>query len=107
MGKEHVVTFTDDGFSPAELAVRAGDTVVFKNMGSHPFWPASAIHPTHEAYPGSNINLCGTATVAPIFDACRKLDPGASWSFVFNQAGNWKYHNHIAPGKRGAVTVTP
>ncbi len=85
------ITYTDNGFSPAALTIKAGDTVLFKNNGSKDLWPASAPHPTHTNYPE--------------FDAKRGIAPGATYSFIFTRVGSWKYHNHLNPASIGTITV--
>ena len=87
----HRVKITSDGFSPRELAVQKGDTVQWTNDSDRPSWPASALHPTH--------------TVLPGFDALAGLKNGESYKFQFNEAGSWKYHNHLNPAMTGAVIV--
>lgn len=87
----YTVTYTSSGFSPKGLTIKAGDTVVFKNNSSADFWPASAIHPTHEIYPE--------------FDAKRSVPAGSSYSFIFTRTGSWKYHNHLNPSANGTITV--
>jgi len=99
------VTYSDSGYSPATITVKKGDTVVFDNKGSFSMWTASAFHPTHKAYPGSGIEMCGTNTLVAIFDACREYGAGESWEFQFNEAGTWKYHNHLQPNHTGTVVV--
>jgi plastocyanin len=99
------ILYTASGFSPATLTVKAGTAVVFKNDSASDFWPASAIHPTHRVYPGSGIEKCGTAEEGNIFDACRPLGPGTSYTFTFNQKGTWKYHDHLNPSKTGTIVV--
>ncbi|MDO8435423.1 MAG: hypothetical protein Q7S89_01955, partial [bacterium] len=97
--KTVTITMNDQGFSPANVTLKKGDTIVYKNAGTQPMWPASAIHPTHGAYPEKGGCLGST------FDACRGVKPGESWSFVFNQIGSWGYHDHLAPAFRGKITV--
>lgn len=99
---EHTVEITDSGFVPSEITIAKGDTVTFVNMGGSS-WPASNIHPTHTIYPGSDISKCGTG--AAIFDACRGLAEGESFSFKFDEVGEWKYHDHLRASLRGTVTV--
>lgn len=102
------VSITDSGFSPQNLNILAGDTVKFVNQKSSSSWPASAVHPTHTAYPGSDIQKCGTSEQSTIFDACRGLQTGESWSFTFNppNTGTWNYHDHLNPSMHGSVTVS-
>ncbi len=85
------VTYTASGFSSASAAIKAGDTVVFKNTSGQNFWPASAIHPTHALYPE--------------FDAKRAISSGGTYSFTFTRTGSWKYHNHLNPADTGTITV--
>ncbi len=100
---EVIVRITDQGFEPREVEVKKGTKVTWVNESSSLSWPASAVHPTHRVYPGSDIEKCGTG--AEIFDACRGLRKGESWSFVFNEVGEWRYHDHLNPSKTGKVIV--
>ncbi len=102
---QNTVVYTDSGFSPNLLTVKRGETVTFVNEGSDTFWPASAMHPTHKVYPGSDIEKCGTAEAPKIFDACRGIQPGGSWSFTFDEIGSWNYHNHLNPKNFGKIVV--
>jgi len=104
-GSLNTITITSSGFSLSTLNVNKGDRVTFINQGSSPSWPASAVHPTHTVYPGSDINKCGGAEESSIFDACRGLSQGESYSFIFNEAGSWKYHDHLNPSSTGTIIV--
>ena len=97
--KANTITYTEAGYSPSSLPIRAGETVVFKNESSQSMWPASAMHPTHKDYPTTG-GCLGSA-----FDACMGVQPGDSWSFKFDIAGNWKYHDHLSPKNFGAIVV--
>lgn len=99
------INMADSGFSPAEVTVNAGDTVRLMNQGTRAMWPASGIHPTHELYPGSSIQKCGTVEANFIFDACRGLNNGESFSFIFNTKGNWPFHDHLNPSIKGKIIV--
>lgn len=98
-----VITYTDSGYSPSPITIKAGDTVTWRNQSSRTMWTASAIHPTHKVYPGSDIQKCGSGEV--IFDACQGIAPGAEWSFTFTNAGTWGYHNHLQASHTGKVIV--
>lgn len=100
------VNITDAGFNPSTLTIKAGETVKFVNSDSSTgHWPASAIHPTHTAYPGSDIEKCGGEEASTIFDACKSLKNGESWSFTFTEKGEWSYHDHLSPGSTGKIIV--
>ncbi len=97
--KGATVTYTDSGYSPATLTVKAGTTVTFVNQSSGKIWTASDPHPVHNGYPTTG--GCRTST----FDECRGDAPGSSWSFKFDIKGTWGYHNHLNSGMRGTIVV--
>ncbi len=93
------IVYSDTGFSPDPLRVKAGTEVTFVNNSSQSMWPASGVHPTHREYPTTG------GCIGSTFDACRGLLPGESWSFKFDIAGSWNYHNHLSPKDQGTVIV--
>lgn len=101
------VTYSDSGYMLSTVTIKRGEKVFFENKSSGMMWTASAVHPTHKAYPGSGIEKCGdkTNSLSAIFDACEAYDPGESWAFVFNESGTWKYHNHLKPSHTGTIVV--
>ena len=100
------ISFTGGSFEPSNFTVDVGATVTFKNISlDKVMWPATALHPTHTIYPGSSIGKCGTDEAGSIFDACSSVDPGDSYSFTFDEVGEWKYHNHLKPSTNGSITV--
>lgn len=100
MKGEHVmIRAIDSGFFPASIMVKKGTTVIFLNGRGSDVWPASAMHPTHALYPTKG------GCIGSAFDACRALKTGESWSFTFNIAGTWKYHDHLNPKSFGSITV--
>lgn len=96
---EKIVDITSSGFSPRVLTINVGDTVKFVNQDSKAHWPASAIHPTHKLYPE------GGGCIGSKFDACQSIGQGESYSFTFNIAGNWDYHDHVNPALTGTIVV--
>jgi len=103
---EVTVTYTDQGFSPKEIAVSLGTTVNFVNRSSDKMWVASAVHPTHTAYSGTSLSQHCPDTASSAFDECAGDEPGKTYSFTFNKEGTWKYHDHINSKMFGSVTVT-
>lgn len=95
----NTVTYTDSGFSPAVLTVKVGTTVIFANNASDAMRVASNPHPIHNGYPTKG------GCVGSTFDSCANIAPGTSWSFTFDIAGTWKYHNHLNPGEGGTIVV--
>lgn len=88
----HVITLTKEGFEPAEITIRKGETVAFRSTAGDLFWPASNLHPSHGIYPE--------------FDPKEPVQPDAVWSFTFDSVGEWKFHDHLAPYFTGVITVT-
>lgn len=87
----HQVILTAEGFYPAEITIRKGDTVTFSTQREKPFWPASSFHPTHFLYAD--------------FDPEKPVLPSDEWSFVFDREGVWTYHDHLDPQRTGEVNV--
>jgi plastocyanin len=102
---EVIIKITANGFEPKEVEITKGKKVTWINEQPNPSWPASDVHPTHEVYPGSSIKKCGTPEQNKIFDACHGLKQGESWSFVFNEVGEWYYHDHLNPSWKGEIVV--
>lgn len=98
----YTISFTEAGYDPKSITIRKGDTVRFvNNATSQDTWPASAVHPTHSIYPEKTSSDC----LGSAFDACRGLRPGESWEFTFNQAGEWRFHDHNHASKTGVILV--
>lgn len=94
-----VVTYTDDGFSPTDVSIPKGGTVIFKNSSSRNVRVASNPHPSHDGYPTKD------GCVGSTFDSCAVIPPNVSWTFAFDFPGIWDYHNHLNPNQRGTITV--
>ena len=103
--KENIIEMTSSGFSPNSLTINKGDSVKFINKDSGKHWPASDIHPTHTVYPGSDIKKCFSGDSSGIFDACKGLSEGESFTFTFNEIDEWNFHNHLKPTNTGTITV--
>jgi len=104
-GEVSTIVYSDSGFSPRTLEVERGTTVIFKNNSSQNFWPASAVHPIHSAYPNSSLSFCGTARAINAFDACQGIAVGGEFSFVFNEIGTWAYHDHLEARQVGTIII--
>lgn len=105
ISKTYDVIYTDSGYAPSELAIKAGDTVTFKNQSSHNMWTASAMHPSHTMYSGTSLQQHCPDTANTSFDECKNDQPGTSWSFTFTKKGTWGYHNHVAANRFGKIIV--
>jgi len=84
------ITYSNSGFSPATIAVKAGDTVAIKNTSSHELQMDSDPHPVHTDDPDLNVG-----TVAP----------GQTMTFTVTKTGNFGYHNHLNPSDTGKIVI--
>ena len=86
-----IIRYKEGEFVPKRVDIELGQIVAFVNDSEKRIWPASNIHPTHEIYPA--------------FDPETPIDPGGVWLFTFDQAGFWRYHNHVSPSDSALVVV--
>ena len=88
---EHIVEMRKSGFYPQKLTIKRGDRVTFVPVEEGFFWPASDPHPTHY--------------FLDEFDPQKSIESGESWSFTFQDADTWHYHNHLSIASRGTIIV--
>ncbi|MBI1974812.1 MAG: Ig-like domain-containing protein [Parcubacteria group bacterium] len=86
-----VIKILSTGFSPEEVTLKVGMTVLFKNEDSASHWPAAGPHPTH--------------TLCLGFDSNRALSQGETYQYTFTEAKTCPYHDHVSPGLTGKVIV--
>lgn len=96
------VTFNGTSFSPAEVTVAAGGTVTWVNASTGDMWVASDVHPSHTVYSGTSRGEHCPDPANTSFDQCA---PGGDYSFTFDKAGSWRYHDHLTPSASGVVIV--
>lgn len=89
--QKNTITITANGFSPAEITVKAGESVTWVNSDSSDHQVNSAPHPTHTDY--QPLNTVGL------------IKAGESKSLIFPTAGTYKYHDHLNPQLTGTVIV--
>ncbi|HSX23610.1 MAG TPA: cupredoxin domain-containing protein [Candidatus Saccharimonadales bacterium] len=87
---ENTITYTNDGFSPQNLTVKAGTKVTIKNNSSRVLQFDSDPHPEHTDDPELNIG---------------SISPGSSKTVTVTVTGSHGYHNHLSPGDTGALIV--
>lgn len=84
------ITYTDSGFSPQTVTVKAGDKILIKNGSSAPMEFDSDPHPIHTDDPELNEGV---------------IEPGASATITVNVKGTHGYHNHLDPSQTGTIIV--
>lgn len=85
------ITYTDNGFEPADITVKKGTVITVKNESSKNVQFSSPDHPTHRE--NTEMNL-------------KTLSPGESDSYTASEPGTWGYHDHLDESMTGTVTVT-
>ena len=78
-----VIRYVNGSYVPDKVHVSIGDEVRWVNE-EDAFWPASNLHPTHTAYPGSDIRKCYSSSRDTLFDSCEALGRRAEYSFVLS-----------------------
>lgn len=76
-------------FSPTTTIIKKNTEVLWMNRGTRAVWPAGGPHPRHD-----------------LFDSGRGLNPGQTYSFVFEKVGKFEYHDHLDARIGGIVEVT-
>lgn len=84
------ITYSDNGFSPATVTVKSGDTVAIKNTSSQPLQFDSDPHPDHTDDPELNVGI---------------VNPGKEATFTVTTTGSHGYHNHLNSSDRGTIIV--
>lgn len=84
------ITYTNDGFSPASLTVKAGTAVTVNNDSSQLLQFDSNPHPDHTDNPELNV---GT------------VSPGKTKTVTVTVTGSHGYHNHLNTGDTGTLVV--
>lgn len=77
------VSITSSGFVPAVISVKVGQAVTWTNADASTHLVASDPYPTDNALAG--------------FDSHQALSTNDHYSFVFNKAGTYTYHDDLNP----------
>lgn len=85
---EHKIVYTGSVFDPEELTVSLGDKVTFINNGDGNMQVASDDHPAHTDLEDFESDI---------------LEPGDEYSYIFDEAGTWGYHDHLNPSNTGTI----
>ena len=86
-----LITFTDEGFSPAMLTVKKGTVVTVENKSTNSVQFSSDDHPAHTDNTEMNMSV---------------LAPGESGTFTAETVGTHGFHDHIDDSKTGTLVVT-
>jgi plastocyanin len=98
-GFQALVSYTDQGFEPAEVAIKRGDTVRFTNNSSNNVWIAASGQHV-QIYPRTS-DTCGSSSL----DSCAPFAPQDFWEFSFDTPGNWQVVNNLDKSRSAMVRV--
>jgi plastocyanin len=97
-GFQHLVSYTNNGFEPSKLTIKAGETVRFTNNSSGNL-RVTALAWDGKIYPGNG--QCSRSKL----DSCVSLQPQEFWEFTFDAAGAWGFANNGDQKHIGVMTV--
>lgn len=91
----YIIDITTAGFSPAELKVKKGDSIIWTNRdkAKHQIMADAAMSYPEKGECGSKLN------------SCVSLSLGDSFRVTFNEIGVWKYSDKLNPKFTGIVIV--
>ncbi len=100
----NTVVYADGGFTPQTITIKKGQSVNFVSQTGNPMWVATNPHPAHTGYDNTSLSThCAAGYSGPApFDECQS---GQSYTFKFDKAGTWDYHNHLLANDGGTVVV--
>ncbi len=87
----YVIYYTNKGFSPATLQIKKGKGVRFINNSDKAMRIFADLK---------------YDTVYSSLNESKTVGRGGTYDFVFNEAGNWAYHNENNQNDHGTVVVT-
>ena len=87
---KNTVWIIDGDFNPSVITISSGETITWVNKDVLERQVASDPHPSHT-------NVTGLESTA--------LELGDDYSFTFTEIGEWFYHDHLNPIKKGAIIV--
>ena len=85
-----VITYSNNGFSPASVTVKMGSKITIKNSSSHTVQFNSNDHPTHTKNSEYNVGA---------------IAAGSSAEITVTKTGTWGYHNHLDDSETGTIIV--
>ncbi len=98
-GFNALISFTDNGFEPANITIKKGQTIRFTNNSSKDMWIAAG-GDGGNVYPDTGEG-CGESAL----DTCGPLAPNEIWELTFDYSGTWSYRNNSNREFTGVIRV--
>jgi plastocyanin len=92
---DEIIDITTVGFSPQEVDIKAGQSVLWTNRDKAKHWVVVA---SSTPYPDKG--ACGSA-----FNSCIGLKLGENFRLTFKTPGRWNYYDKLNPKFTGVVVV--
>lgn len=91
VGKQYVISFRENEFTPSALTASRCDVLIFKNDDKMAtIEPAFGEHPSHVQYAGFSEKV---------------LKPGQENTFILHTTGVFDFHDHLDDLAEGELTV--
>jgi plastocyanin len=100
LGAAALLSYTEMGFEPRDVTIKAGQTMRFTNNSNRDMWIAAAASAGEQLYPGI-ANGCGFSAL----DSCGAIAPQDFWQFTFTVKGTWRVVNTLDPLRTAIVHV--
>ena len=106
-----VIEYTNNGFEPHTITVKASTTIEWVNISDKLMWVASNPHPSHTDLPGfDERGVEGNGEPASyqgstLIQVAQAHTGVTEYRYTFTKVGRWGYHNHLSPQDRGVVIV--
>jgi plastocyanin len=84
------ITYSNNGFSPSTVTIKAGDTIAIKNTSSRDLQFDSDPHPSHTDDEELNVGI---------------VSSGQTMTLKVGKTGSHGYHNHLNPSDTGTIVV--
>jgi plastocyanin len=109
------VCITDGKFTPANLSIKVGDCVCWKNddVDYHTISFTAPPKPKAKEFDATKLGVGGDSSLPPapalhsaVEAGCDSISPNDTWEKTFATAGTFPYHCDLNTKMKGVVTVT-
>jgi plastocyanin len=94
-GQSMIITYTDAGFSPANVTVTPGTTVTWSNQSSRKLWVVDA-----------SLNVDGCMQGSGALNECATISAGGTYSYTAPASGTITYANREHREDTGTITIS-